>query len=93
MDWSGAEPCGELSGYDEAVDIDPGIETYRVRSTNDCIRYECVSSPSISNKHLEFIKVTAWTEGGYFATAYFKINVVSNDRPIDRATTRDNARS
>jgi hypothetical protein len=80
VDWQSQGSSGELSYYDQIVDIDPDLSVYKVRSTNDYLRYDCAINSAISSNHVELVKVTAWTEDGYFTSAYFKLNIISNRR-------------
>lgn len=80
VDWQNKGPCGELSYYDEVLDVDSQLGIYKVRSTNDYLRYDCAINSAISSNHIELVKVTAWTDDGYFTTAYFSLRLVSNRR-------------
>jgi len=80
VDWQSQGFYGELSYYDEIIDVDSELGIYKVRSTNDYLRYDCAVNSAISDNHVELVKVTAWNQEGYFTTAYFKLRIVSNRR-------------
>lgn len=80
VDWQGHGPSGELSHYDQVVDIDSQLGVYKVRSLVNQIRYDCPLNESIVARHSDLVKVTAWTHDGYFTTAFFNLSLVPNNR-------------
>lgn len=80
VDWQSPGASGELSYYDNIIDIDSGLGVYKVESTNNYVRYDCPVGSVVLTNHIELVKVSAWTEDGYFSTAYFNLRLVSNRR-------------
>lgn len=73
--WKNQQPHGELSFYDEVIDIDPVLENYRVKTFGNTLRYDSASNSLLTANHVELIKVTVWTTDGNFSTAHFHLTL------------------
>lgn len=74
--WGNQVPYGTISYYDEVIDIDPSLGIYKVRSVGNRVRYDSVDNSLLAENHAELIKVTAWSENGHFASAYFLLSLI-----------------
>ena len=91
VDWQNHEPFGDLSFYDQEIDIDDALGIYKVRSYDNKVCYDSTTNSLISSNHVELIKVTAWTVDGYFSTAYFSLILVPIGGNYDPGDTVDSA--
>jgi len=73
--WQSQQTYGKFSYYDEVIDIDPELGSYRVKTAGNTIRYDSATNSLLTSNHIELIRVTAWTIDGSSSTANFQLTL------------------
>jgi hypothetical protein len=77
-DWQDGAAHGSLTPYEKVVEIDSATRRYIVRTQRNRIRYDSATLGRLKSTPGPFtqeVSVTAWTDDGHFATAYFTVNI------------------